>query len=171
MSKTPKRNTKGQPYGVALEELGKEYVNSILSYYDGRMRRFGISATRLKNNLNKDIAENRKVFSETDLKLISRLNNMSFDAHESNEHIVWIIDVFNSQKNMIDDEINPLTKELVNEFDYVFSHEKGGFLNDGDYQTFRQVLIGKLAEVYGEPINFLGVILRTLVLSVATADI
>lgn len=170
MLKAPKRNDSGQPYGMILEELGKEYVESILAYYDGRMRRFSLSATRLKRNLDKDIAKGRKKFSKNDLILIERLNELNLSCNE-NSHIEWIKDVFSAQKYMENDEINPVTRELVDEFDYVLGNEAGGgFLNDEGYKNFRQRLIGELAKIYNEEIKFLGVILRTLVLSVAVVD-
>lgn len=171
MSEAPKRNNSGQPYGVALEDVGQEYFELIMNYYDGRMRRFALSANRLKVNFNLDVEKGRKNFSKSDLALISQLNEMDISLKSKDNHLKWIQSVFNAQKDMQDDAINPITRELVDEFDYALSHEQGGFLNDKDYAMFRQELIGKLATIYGEPINFLGAILRTIVLSVSTVKI
>jgi len=160
--KNPRRNDSGQPYGVALSDLGNKYLDVVLGYYTGRARRFNISVERMIKNFKKDFESKPDKYSEAEVYLIDELE--VFDT-QSEEHITWLCKVFELQYNK--EDVLPLVKEVVDELDYVLENEKGGgFLNDETYQAFRQVLMGELAKVYDEPIKFLGAIIRTIALSV-----
>lgn len=159
----PRKNDSGQPYGVALTNLGKEYLDVVFSYYRGRARRFNISVERMLKNFKNDFERNPDKFSDAEVYLIEGLE--PFDTQTTtDEHIVWLTKVFGLQHGK--EDVLPLVKEVVTELDYVLEHEKGGFLNDVTYQQFRQILMGELARVYDEPIKFLGAVIRTIALSV-----
>lgn len=167
MTANAPRNESNQPFGIALEELGFEYINGIKNYYNGRTRRFNVSADRMSTNFENDLNRNPKKFNEDERNLISILKN-GFPL-KSNKHIEWIENVFKYQSTLPRNEVSPLCKELVDEIDYVLAHEQGGFLNSSDYKGFRQRVIGELSKIYDEEIKFLGVIIRTLCLSGAIA--
>lgn len=157
----PRRNGSGQPYGVVLEEFGNRYAELVFGYYDGRARRFNLSVSRMEKNFQNDLERTPDKYSSEELALIKELK--AFDT-QGDEHIQWLKKAFELQHNK--EDVLPLVKEVADEIDYTLSNEHSGFLNDVTYQQFRQELIGELAKVYDEPIKFLGVIIRTIALSV-----
>lgn len=156
----PRRNDSGQPYGVVLEEFGNRYAELVFGYYDGRARRFNLSASRMVGNFQNDLERTPDKYSNEELTLIKELK--AFDT-QADDHVQWLKKVFELQHNK--EDVLPLVKEVVDELDYTLSNENSGFLNDVTYQQFRQELIGELAKVYDGPIEFLGVIIRTVALS------
>lgn len=160
LSKKATFNESGQPYGISIIEYGEKITNLILNYYENRARRFNLSVERMKENYENDLNRVPDKYNNDEKKLFEELN--IFDT-QKNEHLNWIKKVLKTKSKV--GEINKVAYELINELDYSLFHEISGFLNDEDYKSLRQQIMGDLAKIYDCEIKYIGAILRTIVLS------